>query len=78
MIDIFSSRTFTYYNTGVRESIENVTGYVYELPPTTFANESINPHNWCYENNLPSGVHNSSNCKGMCVFTNFFFILSNI
>ena len=26
----------------------------------------------CYENNLPSGVHNSSNCKGMCVFMKFF------
>jgi len=65
-LELFSHeacRTFTYYNTGVRESIEDVAGYIYELPPTTFANESINPHNWCYENNLPSGVHNSSNCK---------------
>ena len=42
----FCCRTFTYYNTGVRESIEDVAGYIYELPPTTFANESINPHNW--------------------------------
>ena len=27
-------------------------------------NESTNPDNWCFNANLPYGVHNSTGCKG--------------
>ena len=50
-------------SSGITEKVQNVPGIVYELPQTTFANESVYPQNWCYENNLPSGVHNATNCK---------------
>ena len=65
-LEIFSHetcRTLTYYNTGIKEPVEEIDGKIYELPTTTFANESIYPPNWCYENYLPTGVHNASNCK---------------
>ena len=32
----------------------------------------------CYENNLPSGVHNSSNCKGMCIHEKIYYLIYQI
>lgn len=56
-------RTLTYTTHGDIVFVENMPGIVYELPVSTFANESIYPQNWCFENNLPSGVLNATYCK---------------
>jgi len=56
-------RSLAFHSTGQIESIHAVPGIVYELPTTTFANGTVNPDNWCYENNLPSGLHNGTYCK---------------
>ena len=39
-------------------------GILYQLPETTFANATVHPDNWCFENNLPSGLQNGSHCNG--------------
>ena len=39
-------------------------GILYQLPDTTFANATVHPNNWCFENNLPSGLQNGSHCNG--------------
>ena len=38
-------------------------GTKYSLDGTTFGNTSVNTDNWCYQNNLPSGVQNITHCK---------------
>jgi len=45
--------------------VEGVKGTRFVLNATdTFGNESTNPDNWCFNANLPYGVHNSTGCKG--------------
>jgi len=45
--------------------VEGVKGTRFVLNATdTFGNASTNPDNWCYNANLPYGVHNSTGCKG--------------
>lgn len=56
-------RTLTYVTHGEIDYVQNMPGIVYELPVTTFANKSVYPPNWCFENNLPSGVLNATYCK---------------
>ena len=33
------------------------------VPWLTFGNRSTNPDNWCYNADLPAGLHNSTGCK---------------
>ena len=63
-------RTILFYRTlefkrvdGVNHEQVGLLGTKYSLDHTTFANTSMNEDNWCYENNLPSGVHNITNCN---------------
>lgn len=56
-------RTLTYYNTKTVSKHHSLNGINFILPISTFANSSINPDNWCYENNLPTGLQNASHCK---------------
>eukprot|EP00095_Tigriopus_kingsejongensis_P012252 maker-scaffold472_size162276-snap-gene-0.29 protein:Tk12252 transcript:maker-scaffold472_size162276-snap-gene-0.29-mRNA-1 annotation:"hypothetical protein DAPPUDRAFT_303163" len=51
------------FNFKGKQSIENVPGLMYKLDETTFANETVYPPNYCFHNNLPSGVQNSTQCK---------------
>ena len=65
-IELFSHdacRSLTYQSTGQIKHINQIPGKVYELPTTTFANGTVHPPNQCFENNLPSGVHNATYCK---------------
>ena len=65
-LELFSHdacRVLSFYSMNETENVNGIDGTVYELPVTTFANTSVHEPNWCYENNLPSGVQNSSMCK---------------
>jgi len=47
------------------DMVEGVKGTRFVLNATdTFGNASTNPENWCFNANLPTGVHNSTGCKG--------------
>ncbi len=56
-------RTLTYHYFGQNEDVHGIPGKIYELPTTTFANGSVYPPNSCFDNNLPSGLHNATFCK---------------
>ena len=64
-LDLFSHqlcRVLTYHSKNETEKHHSLDGIVYELPETTFANATVHPDNWCFENNLPSGLQNGSHC----------------
>ena len=66
-VELFSHdacRALTYYSTGQIQSINEIPGNVYELPTSTFANGTVYPPNQCFDNYLPSGLHNATYCKG--------------
>lgn len=56
-------RTITFVTNRDVTFYEKLPGVIYELPVNTFANGSTYQPNWCFENNLPSGLHNSTYCK---------------
>ena len=65
-LDLFSHqlcRVLTYESTNETQNHEGLEGNLYKLPETTFANESVHAKNWCFENNLPSGLQNGSYCN---------------
>ncbi|XP_059095164.1 protein croquemort-like isoform X1 [Tigriopus californicus] len=51
------------FNFKGKSKVENVPGLLYKLDETTFANESTYAPNYCFNNNLPTGVQNSTQCK---------------
>lgn len=56
-------RTLTYRTSKRQENHHDLQGIVYELPTTTFANATVHPENWCFHNDLPTGLQNASYCK---------------
>jgi len=65
-LDLFSHqlcRVLTYESTNETQNHEGLEGNLYKLSETTFANESVHAENWCFENNLPSGLQNGSYCN---------------
>jgi len=42
---------------------DGVAANVFKLDETTFANATVNADNACFENNLPTGVQNATECK---------------
>ena len=65
IFDLFSHqlcRVLSYHSKNETENHHLLDGVVYELPKTTFANTSVHPDNWCFENYLPSGLQNGSQC----------------
>ncbi len=56
-------RTLIYQSTQNATKHHNLEGINYKLPISTFANATFNPQNWCFANNLPTGLQNASYCK---------------
>lgn len=64
-LDLFSHeacRTLSFHMK-YHDQLEGIPTGVYKLDETTFANASTYPPNACFNNNLPSGVQNSTQCK---------------
>ena len=64
-ISIYSTdlcRPLHFTKTG-KNSIHGVPVNTFELDPTNFANSTICSDNQCYNNNLPTGVQNVTQCK---------------
>ena len=64
-ISIYSTdlcRPLHFTKTG-KNSIHGVPVNTFELDPTNFANSTICSDNQCYDNNLPTGVQNVTQCK---------------
>lgn len=56
-------RALTFTNTGETKEHHGLIGRKYILDNNTFANGTVNPENSCFENNLPSGVQNVTQCN---------------
>ena len=64
-ISIYSAdlcRPLHFTKTG-KNSIHGIPVTTFELDPTNFANSTICSDNQCYNNNLPTGVQNVTQCK---------------
>ena len=58
-------RTLELTPTGENRKIHGTQGIVYEQSSKFFANSSVNPENWCFDekNQNPSGLFNASSCR---------------
>ena len=66
-LELFSHEactTLSFKSFNETETHHGIEGTIFELPVTAFANETVHEENWCYENNLPSGMQNVTQCKG--------------